>query len=141
MSRGLIMIVIALALGAAEAFLPGAFLLWIALALGLVGLADLAFEPGVLAEIALFAVAAAVFVAIGRRVYGSLDRSSPPIALSRAHGLIGRQFVLTSPIANGIGTMAVDDSVWRVTGPDLPVGAKVKVAAVVDGSLVRVEAA
>ena len=140
MSRGLIMIVVALALGAAEAFLPGVFLLWIALALGLVGLVDLALAPGILAEIAIFAVAAAVFVAIGRRVYGSLDRAAPPIPLSRAHGLLGRQFVLTNAIVNGIGTMAVDDSVWRVTGPDLPAGAKVKVSAVVDGSLVRVEA-
>lgn len=141
MSRGMILIVAALALGALEAFAPGAFLLWIALAVGLVGLVDLVFEPSLLAEIALFAVSAAVFVAIGRKVYGSLDRASPPIALSRAHGLIGRQFVLTAAIANGVGTMAVGDSVWRVTGPDLPVGARVKVAAVVDGSLVRVEAA
>ena len=141
MSRGLIWIVAALILGVAEAFLPGAFLIWIALAAGLVGIIDLVFEPGLLMEIVIFAAGAAVAVFIGQKVYGSLDRASPPLPLSRAHGLIGRQFALATAIANGFGTMTVEDSVWRVTGPDLPAGTKVKVVAVLDGSVVRVEMA
>src|SRR5579863_4296613 len=110
MSRSLIWIVGALLLGVAEAFAPGAFLIWIALAAGFVGIVDLALEPGLLPEIVIFAVAAAVSVAVGRRVYGSLDRAVPPLALSRAHGLVGKQFVLVNGIANGFGTMNVGDS-------------------------------
>jgi inner membrane protein len=141
MSRGLIWIVAALILGVAEAFIPGAFLIWIAVAAGLVGVVDLVFEPGLLAEIVIFAIGAAVAVYIGQKVYGSLERASPPLPLSRAHALIGRQFALATAIANGFGTMTVDDSVWRVAGPDLPAGTTVKVVAVLEGSLVRVEMA
>ncbi len=139
MARGLIWIIAALILGVAEAFVPGAFLIWIAAAAGLVGVIDLIFEPGLLLEIIIFAVGAVVAVFIGHKIYGSLDRATPPLPLSRAHGLIGRQFALATAIANGFGTMTVDDSVWRVAGPDLPAGTTVKVVAVLDGALVRVE--
>ena len=141
MSRGMILLVAALALGIAEAFVPGAFLLWIALAVGVVGAIDLAFEPSLLIEIGIFAVAAAVSVAIGKRVYGSLDRSGPPAALSRAHAMVGREFTLASAIEDGFGSMRVDDSVWRVTGAPLAAGAKVRVVAVAEGALLKVVAA
>jgi inner membrane protein len=141
MSRGLIWIIAGLLLGVAEAFLPGAFLLWIALAAAVVGVADLIFEPSLVVEMALFVVAAAVSVAVGRKFYGSMERLSPPQTLSRAHALIGHTYVLATAIVDGYGTMRVDDTVWRVTGAALPEGSHVKVASVVDGSLLRVEAA
>ena len=141
MSRAMILLVAALALGIAEAFVPGAFLLWIALAVGIVGAIDLVFEPSLLVEIGIFAVAAAASVAIGKRVYGSLDRAGAPVPLSRAHALVGREFTLASAIEDGFGSMRVDDSVWRVAGPPLGAGAKVKVVAVAEGALLRVVAA
>ncbi len=57
---------------------------------------------------------------------------------SRAEGLIGREFFLDQAIQRGFGVIRVDDSVWRVAGEDMSVGAKVRVTGVEDGSLLRV---
>ena len=51
---------------------------------------------------------------------------------NRTRHLIGRQAILTEPINNGVGRINVDDSWWRVTGDDMPIGTHVKVAAVHD---------
>jgi hypothetical protein len=130
-----------LALCAAETLAPGAFLIWIGVAAVLVGgvewLYPLALEPALL----LFAALVVALVLIGRRVYGSLDSGAPQLPLSRAHALIGKEFYLEEAIERGYGRIKVGDSVWRVAGPDLPKGAKVRVAAVEDGAEVRVERA
>ena len=36
-------------------------------------------------------------------------------------------FTLDQPIENGVGKVTVDDSTWRVKGPDLPAGTHVRV--------------
>ena len=51
---------------------------------------------------------------------------------NRTRHLIGRQAILSEPISNGVGRINVDDSWWKVTGEDLPVGTHVKVIAVHD---------
>ena len=43
-------------------------------------------------------------------------------------------------IVGGRGQIKVDDTNWRVTGPDLPSGAKVRVAGA-DGAVLAVERA
>ena len=43
---------------------------------------------------------------------------------------------LREPITEGRGRIQIDDTVWRVAGPDLPVGAQVRVVAVKDSDLV-----
>ena len=40
---------------------------------------------------------------------------------------MGRQFALHDAIVGGRGKIRVGDSVWLVSGPDLPVGAQVRV--------------
>jgi membrane protein implicated in regulation of membrane protease activity len=55
--------------------------------------------------------------------------------------LVGRHFLLERAIVNGAGAIRVHDSVWRVTGPDLPQGTQVRVTGVDDGVLLRVEPA
>lgn len=48
-------------------------------------------------------------------------------SLNRRHdALIGRVFTLDEPIVQGAGRVRVDDSTWRVTGPDRPAGTKAK---------------
>ncbi|HNI63490.1 MAG TPA: NfeD family protein [Agitococcus sp.] len=51
---------------------------------------------------------------------------------NRTRHLIGRQAILSEPISNGVGRINVDDSWWKVTGEDLPVGTHVQVIAVHD---------
>jgi inner membrane protein len=134
--------VVWLALGfvlcAAETLAPGAFLVWIGAAALLVGVAHFIWPMEITLQLFLFAGLVVALLAIGRRVYGSLDRRSPPQPFSRAEELIGREFFLDQPIQRGYGSIRVGDSVWRVAGEDMSAGAKVRVTGVEDGSLLRV---
>ena len=58
----------------------------------------------------------------------------------RSDALVGRVFTLEKPIMDGSGSVRVDDTVWRVSGPDSPAGSKVKVVRA-DGASLTVEAA
>jgi membrane protein implicated in regulation of membrane protease activity len=40
---------------------------------------------------------------------------------------VGRVFTLEKPIVNGVGTVKIDDTVWRVQGPEAPAGSRVKI--------------
>jgi inner membrane protein len=127
-----------LILCAAETLAPGAFLIWIGAAAVILGTIVFFWPIEITAQLFLFAALVVVLLVIGRRVYGSLERRSPPQPFSRAEGLIGREFFLDRAIERGFGAIRVDDSVWRVTGEDMGAGAKVRVTAVEDGSLLRV---
>ena len=48
--------------------------------------------------------------------------------------------MLDEPIRDGIGRLALDDTVWRVQGPDLAAGSRVRIVEA-DGALLKVEAA
>jgi membrane protein implicated in regulation of membrane protease activity len=132
-------LVLGLALCAAETLAPGAFLIWIgAAALG-VGVVDYLVPLETTTQLLLFAALVIVLVMIGRQVYGAVERRSAQPPLSRAHGLIGREFFLDQPITHGFGSIRVDDSIWRVAGADLPAGAKVRVTGVGDDLALWVE--
>ena len=126
------------ALCAAETIMPGAFFIWIGAAALILGIVEFLWPLEFTAQLLLFAALVAVLVAVGRRVYGSLDRRSPSQPLGRAESLVGREFYIDRPIERGFGTIRVDDSVWRVAGEDIGAGAKVRVTAVEDGALLRV---
>ena len=126
---------------AAETLAPGAFLIWIGGAALIVGAVDFFWPMEFTLQLLVFAVLAAALILVGRRVYGSLERSSPPPSLSRAQALIGKEFFLDQPIERGYGAIRVGDSVWRVAGVDTAAGVKVRVIAVEDGSMLRVERA
>ena len=134
-------LVAGLALCAAETFVPGAFLIWIGLAAVAVGVVEFFVAVALTPALLLFAALVVAFVFVGRRVYGSLDSGAPPLPLSRAHAMIGKEFYLDEAIERGHGRIRVGDSVWRVAGEDMPAGVKVRVVAVEDGAEVRVEKA
>jgi hypothetical protein len=54
----------------------------------------------------------------------------PSTQNQRGQQYTGRILTLDDPIIDGIGKVRVDDSVWRVTGPDLPAGAQIRVVGV-----------
>ena len=134
-------LVAGLALCVAETAAPGAFLIWIGAAAIVVGLVEFFFPLALTPQLLLFAALVVALVFVGRRVYGSLEAGTPQLPLSRAHALIGKEFFLEEKIERGFGRIRVGDSLWRVAGEDQPAGAKVRVVAVEDGSLVRVEKA
>lgn len=132
-------LVLGLVLLGVEALAPGVFALWFglaALATGLVLFAAPALPVGVI--LVLFAALAAGSVLAGRALGGrgaGADRLH-----RRGNALVGRVFTLGEPILGGAGLIRVDDTVWRVTGPDMDAGARVRVVGL-DGTLLRVESA
>lgn len=112
----------------AEVFAPGAFLLWLGLAAFLVGIVSLLIDWGWQAQFIAFAVFAVAAVPLYRRIGRQPDDASDHTFLNRrTEALVGRVFTLETPIVNGFGTVRIDDTVWRVQGPDSPGGGKVKV--------------
>lgn len=124
-------IVLGLVLCVVELAAPGAFLIWIGFAAMAVGLINFAVDLPLVWDILVGAALAVVFVILGRRVYGGRDDDAQAGTLNRrAHGLIGQTFQLEGPLENGGGRIRVADSVWRVSGPDMAAGARVRVTGV-----------
>ncbi len=63
--------------------------------------------------------------------------SERPLLNERALQHIGHTFPLVDPIHNGRGSVHIGDTIWRVEGPDLPKGARVKVLGA-DGTVLKV---
>lgn len=125
-----------LALCAAEIVAPGVFLLWIGLAALTLGVVELLVAIPFAWSLVLFGVLAVAFSLVGRRLYGSWQSGQDQPLNRRAQALTGRVLVLSEPIVAGSGRAHVQDTVWRVAGPDLPAGAKVRVTGVMDGGVV-----
>src|ERR1700689_448401 len=122
-------LVFGIILMAMELVAPGVFLFWLGLAALLVGLLSFVIHPSWQAQILMFAAFAAVAVPLWRRVArsNSAVSKSNPFLNKRADALIGRVFTLEKPIIDGSGTVRIDDTVWRVAGPDTPAGNRVKI--------------
>ena len=130
-------IILGLALVAAEAVAPGIFLIWFGLAAILTGLADAGLGLSWQAALLVFAGLALAAVVIGRAVTGGTRQVSREGDLNRGgRDFVGRVFVLDAPIAGGEGRVRVGDSSWRLTGPEAPAGASVRVVRVEGGTLV-----
>ncbi|MCL6713780.1 NfeD family protein [Pseudoxanthomonas sp. z9] len=131
----------ALLLFAAETMAPGAFMLWFGFAASAMALAVLLLpELGWLWQAILFSVFAVISVGVYLKWFrGRGRRSDQPLLNRRAEQLIGRVLELDQAIAGGLGRVKVDDAFWSVSGPDLPVGARVRVVAV-DGMVLKVQA-
>ena len=118
---------------AAELVAPGFFLVWIGLAALIVGILSLLFWDNSFwfwqVQAILFAALAVAATVIGRKLTLQHGETDQPFLNQRAESLVGRTATLAEPILEGRGRIRLDDTVWRVSGPDLPVGTKVKVVA------------
>jgi membrane protein implicated in regulation of membrane protease activity len=124
---------------AAETLAPGTFFVFIGAAAVIVGAITYFVALDLTTQLLLFGALVIALVMIGRDVYGSFYASPGPLPQSRAHALIGSDFLLEESIVHGYGRIRVGDSSWRVKGDDCPAGIKVRVVAIEDGSLLRVE--
>jgi membrane protein implicated in regulation of membrane protease activity len=123
-----------------EAFMPGAIFLRMGVSAFAVGalswlVPSLGWQP----EFVLFGVLSVVTFFLYRR-YKKVPVSDKPTLNRRGHSYVGRVFTLGEAIVNGSGKLHVDDSQWRITGPDLPAGSRVRVVDA-DGTLLKVEQA
>ncbi|MFK7732695.1 MAG: NfeD family protein [Pseudomonadales bacterium] len=133
-------LVLAMLLLLLELFAPAAFFVWIGAAAAVLGLVLMLIPAlGWQVQLIAFAVLSIVSVIVGRRVFRKVDTSEPTTLNRRGDQYIGREFVLDDAMENGTGRVRVDDTSWRVIGPDLPAGAKVVVKSI-DGSSLVVDA-
>ncbi|KAA9131498.1 NfeD family protein [Marinihelvus fidelis] len=112
-----------------ELTMPAFFFLWLGIAAAATGLIVLVF-PGISLEtqLVMFAILSLAAVVAWRKYRETHPPSSDQPNLNRrGHQYVGRTFTLEAPIVNGVGKVTVDDSTWRVKGPDLPAGATVRV--------------
>ncbi len=117
----------------AEMLVPGIFLMWFGFAALLTGVVDV-LVPGldwrwqtVVFSVLSVALVFGIRPLIGHSLEAESDR---PDLNRRLHSLIGQSADLVKPIENGHGEVRIGDTLWRVTGPDLPAGTRVRVIAV-----------
>ena len=105
---------------------------------GVVALVKLSWEL----ELVVFGLLAVVAGVIAWKLHYRHSRTDAADGLhDRVDALIGKEFVLDEGTeGDGIGRIRVDDSHWRVSGPALPAGTKVKVTGA-EGATLTVVAA
>lgn len=131
-------IVAGIILLALELVAPGGFLLWMGVAGVVTGLIVL-FQPiGWPLQWLIFGALSLVTIGLwvqwqrGRKV-----QSDRPYLNRRADRFTGQEAVLDEPIVDGFGRLVLDDTVWRVAGPDLPAGQRVRIVGN-DGAVLKV---
>ena len=124
-----------------EVIAPGVFMLWFGIAGILTGLLLFVVPLSWPYAMLIFSALAVALSVLGQRAMrkGVKDSDQPHLN-QRGAALIGRVYTLKEPVVNGAGRLQVDDSPWRITGPDMAAGARVRVVGV-DGTTLRVEAA
>jgi membrane protein implicated in regulation of membrane protease activity len=130
-------LILAAALITLEVLAPGIFLIWLGLAALVTGLLSFAITLGWQAQILAFAVFTIAAVPAWRHFATRKGNLDAPFLNQRSEALVGREFTLEKPIVDGVGTLRIDDTVWRVGGPNLPAGMRVRIVAA-DGALLTV---
>ena len=117
-----------------EIVAPGSIFLWFGLSAIAVGVVALIFDPSWQILVSLFLVLSIVSLLVGRRMMRKLaSEAGDPGLNQRGSRYIGREFTLQKPLSEGAGNLSIDDTIWRITGPDLPAGTKVRVDSI-DGA-------
>jgi membrane protein implicated in regulation of membrane protease activity len=124
---------------ALELVVPGAFMMWLGLAAASVGVISLVVDWSWQWQCVAFAVFALASVPLWRR-FKVEPQTDAPLLNRRTDALVGRTFTLEKPIVDGVGTVRIDDTIWRVQGPDATAGSKVRVTRA-DGANLSVEPA
>lgn len=121
-----------------EILVPGAYLIWIALAALVTALAALVLNLTIDAQLGAFAIAIFLSLLAARRF--KADRTGPsddPMLNRPGARLTGAVATVTHAIADGRGRVKLGDSEWLADGPDSPVGARVRVVGA-DGAILKV---
>ena len=123
-----------------EILVPGVFLLWIGIAALLVG--TLALQVWDAAwftwqvQVLIFLGLSLVAAYLGHRINKSREADSDQPLLNRRDAqLVGRTATLEEPIREGRGRIRIDDTMWKVKGPDAAPGTRVRVVVAEAGEL------
>jgi membrane protein implicated in regulation of membrane protease activity len=123
-----------------ELTVPTFFFLWLGIAAAAVGMILLVFPAiGLETQLVLYGITSVVAVLAWRKYRESRPlKTDQPNLNRRGHQYIGRVFSLDEPINNGVGKVVVDDSTWKIKGPDMPAGSHIRVTGV-DGVVFTVK--
>jgi inner membrane protein len=130
--------VFAVLLAAAETLLPGAVAIWFAASAAFIGLL-LIFVP---VPWQLQLLGFAVLGVVAMLAYLNYRKKNPekdeqPNLNQRGVQYVGSELVLVEAIEQGQGRAKLGDGVWKVEGPELPAGARVRVTGV-HGAILKV---
>ena len=134
-------IVAGLVLLALELVVPGGFLLWMGISGIVTGIVVLVWAIGWPLQWLIFGVLSMVSIALWVR--WTRSRPTPtdrPYLNRRAEHFMGQEAVLEQAIEQGFGRVVLGDTVWRVSGTDLPAGSHVRITGC-EGAVLKVEAA
>ena len=116
---------------------PGVFLIWFGIAALITGGIAFATDWSWQVDLIIFVILAVIAVLIGRKYFSGKGQSEQPLLNQRAQRHVGTKHVLADPIVDGQGRIRIDDTTWRITGPDLPSGSRVEVTGV-EGAVLSV---
>ena len=128
--------VLGCALLALEIVLPGFFLLWIGVAALITGALSLLLWDASYwvwqTQVVVFLILAVAAAHAGNRLMrGRGGDSDMPLLNRRSEQMIGKVATLTEPIKDGRGRVRIGDTMWRISGPDLPAGTQVRIKSAV----------
>jgi membrane protein implicated in regulation of membrane protease activity len=130
--------VLAVLLAAAETLIPGAVIIWFAVSAGVIGLlmvvVDIPWQFQLIGFGLLGLAALLLYRTYRRKNPGTFEQ---PNLNQRGLQYVGRELVLVEPIEQGTGKAKLGDGVWKVSGPELPAGARVRVTGV-NGTILTV---
>ena len=131
--------VVAVALFALEAIVPGVYFIWFGVAAVFVGALGLVTGMAWEWQLIVFAILSCITVFLARR-YAAPDvaASDLPDLNVRAEQYVGRVVTVEEPIADGRGKVRVGDTVWNAQGSDAPQGARVRITGA-NGTVLVVE--
>lgn len=140
-NAGALWLAAAVGLGLAELAVPGIFLIFLAIAAAITGVATLALpDLPLAAQLASFAAWTTVAVLVGKRWYVDYPvETTDPLLNDRAARMIGSVVIVEDAIVRGVGRVRVGDGAWLAYGPDAETGARVRIVGH-DGAALQVEA-
>lgn len=130
-----------------EIIAPGVFMLWIGIAALVIGAVSLLIWDASFwtwqIQVLAFLVLSLVSAYVGKTLAGGRHiPTDQPLLNRRGEQMIGKMATLSEPIKDGRGRIKLGDTLWRVSGPDLPAGTQVRVTGAADTDLeLTVEAA
>lgn len=112
-----------------ELIVPGGIFIWLGGAAIATGLFNFilpmpwAMQWAVFGALSLIAII--IWLKFGRKAMNT--KTDTPFLNKRAERFIGREVILEKAIDQGFGRVKLDDTMWRVSGPDLKKGTMVKI--------------
>lgn len=124
-----------------EVLIPSTYFLWVGIAAALVGIITWLFgDLNLIWQLLLFSAFSLISVVLWKTYSKHYPQTTDqPLLNERAQQYVGRTFTLDQPIVHGFGKIKVDDSNWKIAGPDCQAGTKVRVVGVLNSTVLKVE--